>query len=181
MTNEKTDQQLYQEFLKQNQQSFEALVIRHKNNLIYFIMRYVKRLDIAEEIAQDVFVYLLEHPEKYNFQYSLKTYLYLIGKSRAINYCKKERRLVSIHEQDNYSSDEEELENLIFSQETMRILKGKMEQMKPQYQWVIYLVDMEGLSYMETSKVLGKSLSNTKVLLHRAREKLSNLMRKEEV
>ena len=69
MTEEKPDKALYLEFLNENQASFETLVLRHKNNLIYFIQRYVKDFSVAEDIAQDVFVYLLEHKENYKFQY----------------------------------------------------------------------------------------------------------------
>ena len=70
---EKTDKQLYKEFLLGNNESFEEIVIRHKNSIIYFIQRYVKNLDIAEDLAQDVFVYLLINKKNYKFEYSLKT------------------------------------------------------------------------------------------------------------
>ena len=53
---EKTDKELYHEFLQENMTSFEEIIIRHKDKLIYFIMRYVKNIDIAEDLAQDVFV-----------------------------------------------------------------------------------------------------------------------------
>ena len=77
---EKTDKQLYREFLLGDNESFEKIVIRHKNPIIYFIQRYVKNLDIAEDLAQDVFVYLLVNKKNYKFEYSLKTYLYTIAK-----------------------------------------------------------------------------------------------------
>lgn len=51
---EKTDKELYHEFLQENMTSFEEIIIRHKDKLIYFIMRYVKNIDIAEDLAQDV-------------------------------------------------------------------------------------------------------------------------------
>ena len=53
---QETDKKLYQEFLKGNNSSFEKIVIKHKDKLIYFISTYVKNIDIAEDIAQDVFV-----------------------------------------------------------------------------------------------------------------------------
>ena len=85
---EKTDKQLYKEFLLGNKESFEKIVIRHKNQLIYFIQRYVRSVDIAEDLAQDVFVYVLINKKNYKFEYSLKTYLYTIAKSKALNYTK---------------------------------------------------------------------------------------------
>ena len=59
---EKTDKELYHEFLQENMTSFEEIIIRHKDKLIYFIMRYVKNIDIAEDLAQDVFCLLYTSP-----------------------------------------------------------------------------------------------------------------------
>ena len=44
---EKTDKELYKEFLLGNNKSFEEIVIRHKDSIIYFIQRYTKSVDIA--------------------------------------------------------------------------------------------------------------------------------------
>ena len=86
---EKTDKELnsWVKFIENpgNNKSFEEIVIRHKDSIIYFIQRYTKSVDIAEDLAQDVFVYILMHKKNYRFEYSLKTYLYTIAKSKALN------------------------------------------------------------------------------------------------
>ena len=74
------DKKLYKEFLNGNKDAFDRIVNKYKNNLIYFITRYVKDPEIAEDIFQDCLLYLLENKEKYDFKYSLKTYLYTIAK-----------------------------------------------------------------------------------------------------
>ena len=91
---EKTDKELYKEFLQGNKESFEKIVIKHKDAMIYFIQKYVKSIDIAEDLAQDVFVYILIHKKNYKFEYSLKTYLYTIAKSKALNYIKRVRKII---------------------------------------------------------------------------------------
>ena len=63
----KTDKELYKEFLHGSKESFEKIVIKHKDTMIYFIQKYVKSIDIAEDIAQDVFVYILIHKKNYKF------------------------------------------------------------------------------------------------------------------
>ena len=182
MTEEKPDKALYLEFLNENQTSFETLVLRHKNNLVYFIQRYVKDFSVAEDIAQDVFVYLLEHKENYKFQYSFKTYLYMIAKSRAINYVTAQKRWRKIENLENYQTDET-LEDIIFSREEWSRVRKQLETLKPDMQVAIYLVDMEGLSYQEASKILNKTLSGLKVTLHRARKALAQKVKtgKEEI
>lgn len=81
------DKKLYSEFLNGNSNSLEILVEKYKNNLIYFIFGYVKNLETAEDIFQDIIIYLLEKKEIYNFKYSFKTFLYIIAKSKALNWC----------------------------------------------------------------------------------------------
>ena len=125
---EKTDKELYHEFLQGNQKSFEEIIIRHKDKLIYFLIRYVKNIDIAEDLAQDVFVYILINKKNYKFEYSLKTYLYTIAKSKALNYIKRERRIVELDE--NQLEDLEELEEKVFKNERAENLKKAIQKLK---------------------------------------------------
>lgn len=145
--------------------------------MIYFIYRYVKSIDIAEDLAQDVFVYLLIHKENYDFNYSLKTYLYTIAKSKALNYLKREKRIVAINENDIY--DVQTLEEKVFLNERKNNLKQAMLKLKPEYQSAVYLADIEELSYKEIGQIMKKSESGIKSLIFRARKSLEEILRKE--
>ena len=79
--------------------------MKYKDNLIYFISKYTNNIYVAEDISQDVFVYILLNKDKYDFKYSLKTYLYMIAKCRAINYLKKESRIIRIDNQERLYKD----------------------------------------------------------------------------
>lgn len=174
---EKTDKELYNEFLQGNKESFEKIVIRHKDAIIYFIQRYVKNIDIAEDLAQDVFVYILIHKKNYKFEYSLKTYLYTIAKSKALNYIKRERRIVELDE--NQFEDLEELEEKVFKNERAENLKKAIQKLKIEYQSAIYLADIEELSYKEIAHILKKTDSSVKILIHRARKSLEKIVMEE--
>lgn len=174
---EKTDKQLYKEFLLGNKTSFEEIVIRHKDSIIYFIQRYVKSIDIAEDLAQDVFVYILINKRSYKFEYSLKTYLYTIAKSKAINYIKREKRIVRLDEMK--FEDLEELEEKVFRNEKTENLKKSIKKLKIEYQNAIYLADIENLNYKEIGHILKKTESSVKVLIHRARKTLEKIIKEE--
>jgi RNA polymerase sigma-70 factor (ECF subfamily) len=175
----KQDIELYKEFLKSKNDNtaFESIMDKYRLPLIYFIQRYVKVLDIAEDIAQDVFVYILINKKEYDFKYSLKTYLYTIAKSRALNYLKREKRIVAINENQIFAN--EELEEVIFSKEKSTNLRKAVNRLSAKYQPVIYLADIENLKYKEICKVLNVSLPQVKVLLHRARKKLKIILESE--
>ena len=73
MENEK-DKELYMNFLQGDMSALEKLIIKYKKNLTYFIFSYVKNMDLAEDIFQNVIVYILEKKEQYNFNYSFNNY-----------------------------------------------------------------------------------------------------------
>ena len=99
------DQDLYIKFLDGNQKAFEDIMDRYSEKLIYFIFGFVKDSEAAKDLSQDVFVYILMNKEKYNFKYSLKTYLYIIARSKAIDYLRKQKRKVEFKEQYLYQDE----------------------------------------------------------------------------
>ena len=175
-----TDRELYEQYLLGSKKAFEEMVIRHKNNIIYFITRYVKDIQIAEDISQDVFVYLLVKPEQYDFKYSLKTYLYMIAKCRAINYIKRESKISHMTETIDIP-DSKELEDLVFSKNISENVRKTINKLKQSYQLIIYLVDFEGMSYNEVAQIMGKSLGQVKSTLYNARQQLKSFLEKEEM
>lgn len=174
------DKILYENFLNGNISAFEELVIRHKDNLIYFISRYTGGdIYIAEDIAQDVFAYVYVYKEKYNFDYTFKTFIYTLGKNKAIDYVRKQSKLKLLpldNDKEDLFSEEILLEDKIISDEEKKFLLDSIKRLKPEYEKAIYLADFEDLPYEEITKILGKTLSQTKVLIHRARKSLRKIM-----
>ena len=68
------DKYLYNNFLKGDMDSFKCLILKYKNNLIYFLLKYVKDMQIAEDISQDVFVYILVNKLIVNCYFDLQYY-----------------------------------------------------------------------------------------------------------
>lgn len=167
------DKILYKEFLDGNEKSFNKLIKKHKTNMIYFITRYVKDIEVAEDIFQDVMIYILNNKEKYNFKYSLKTYLYTIAKSRAINYLKKENKNIEI--KDDYN-DFNNIEELVCSNENVEKIYKAIQEMPVEYQLVIHLTKIEKLSYKDTARIMEKTESQIKTLAHNSKKKLKKIL-----
>lgn len=176
------DKKLYKKFLEGDKEALETIIKKYEKNLKYFILKYVKDVDEAEDIYQSVIVYILEKKEMYDYKYSLKTYLYTIAKSRALNYIKKQKR-VTFELEENIVVHEEEklLEDIILSNERKEKIVGVMKKMSIEYQQVLYLTIIEGLSYEETAEIMEKSISQIKNLIHRARKKMKKLLIEEKV
>lgn len=180
--NETDDKVLYKKFLNGDMKSFEDLVMKYRKNLIYFIYRYVKNAEIAEDIFQDIIVYLIDKKEIYNFDYSFKTFLYTIARSKSLNYIRDEKSKYDYREiSDNLFIEDELLENVIIRKENHKEIQKVFQKLNKEYQEVIYLTQIEGLSYNEVAEIMKKSISQIKNLVHRARIKLKKLLIEEKV
>ena len=54
------DKKLYNDYLNGNIESFKHLYIKYKDKIRYFIFGIVKDYEKAEDIMQDVFIYILK-------------------------------------------------------------------------------------------------------------------------
>lgn len=171
------EEQQYLRFLNGDINGFEELVLGNKDHLIYFINQYVRDIHMAEDIAQDVFVDIYIKKERYQFKYRFKTYLYTIARNKAVDYIRKQKKIISTVEFEELQTDRQNLEdeallNAMIWKEEREQLRKAIQTLKIEYQTLILLVDLEGLSYKEAAKVLHKTVPQVKVTLHRARKML---------
>lgn len=177
----KTDIELYKDFLNGNKESFNVIIQRYRKPLISFIMKYVKNIEVSEDLAQDTFLYMLVNKKEYDFKYTLKTYIYTIAKCRSINYLKKQNKKVIFDESYIVDLDiEDDMDNNLIKKEKYQLLYDNLKKLKQEYQIAIYLADFQGFQYKEISKILNKTMPQTKMLIHRARKSLNRLLRKED-
>ena len=112
---------------------------------------------------------------------SFKYYIYLVARSKALNYINVEKRRNEITEK-YLANDDEQIEkdvlDIITTEENKKELLESIELLDERYKNAIYLVNIEGLSYEETSKILGETLQNTKNLIHRGKKQLRKILLK---
>ena len=178
--NEVRDKKLYKEFLEGNGDALNELIGYYRNELIYFIHKYVKDFHAAEDVSQEVFVYLLKHKDVYNFKYSFRTYLYTIAKSRACNYIKARKKIVFIEENAEKTFTEiADVEEEVFKSFESDRVRETIKKLKKEYQIAIYLIDLNRLSYEETAVIMNKSITQVKALIHNARKRLKVFLEQE--
>lgn len=171
-----SDKILYQAFLEGDISAFEELVLRYRHNLVYFILQFLKDYQSAEDIAQEVFAYIYVNPGRYSNTYQFKTYLFMLGKRRAIDFIRKNssRKFVPLEEFE--AEDIHSLEDIIFQKESAVWMKQAMKKLKPEYQQVLVLIYLNGLSVAEAAEVMDRSTAATKVLSHRAKKSLKRIL-----
>lgn len=171
----------YRRFLDGDESGFDEILDLYQDSLLFFINRYVHNLTVAEDLAEDSFLELLIHKHRYNFHTSLKTYLFIIGRNKALNYLKHQSKLPfeDIENTEIQAVDTLSLEERILNDERKRALNAAMEDLSDDYRVVIHLVHFEDLSYEEAAKVMNKSRKQIENLVYRAKGSLKNTLVKE--
>lgn len=173
------DKKLYNDYLDGQKEAFEVLYNKYIKKVEYFVFNIVKDYQKAEDIAQETFIYVMQNKMKENV--SFKYYIYMVAKSRAINYIKIEKRRTQISEEYLYNfteNIEKDVLEFITREETKKEIIEAIELLDEKYKNAIYLVKIENLSYEETSKILGQTLQNTKNLIHRGKKELRKILLK---
>ena len=170
------DIKLYNEYLQGKIESFELLYNKYKSKIQYFVFNIVKDYEKAEDITQEVFMYILKN--NFKQECSFKCYIYIIAKSRAINYLKNQERKKEIDEKYLlYETNllENDIADTVERNETRKNVINAINLLDDKYKNAIYLVKIEGLSYKETAKILGEKPENVKNLVHRGKKNLRKI------
>lgn len=165
--------EIYRRFIDGDERAFNEIMSKYRDSLALFIYRFVGDMSAAEDIAIDVFTFIIVHRSHYNFKTSFKTYIFMLGRSRALDYIrhKKTIEIIPLSDTDAESSDDNGIspENAAFDSERRRVLNEAIEKLPEQMRTAVYLVYFEELSYAETGKIIKKSVKQIDNLLYRAK------------
>ena len=164
----------YRRFLDGDEGAFSELMKELFRGLVFFINGFVHDTHTAEDIAIDVFSDLIVYRHRYNFKVSLKTYLYMVGRSRALDYLKHRKVIdfVALSEANAVADDSAALERLVLTDERKRLIHGAVAKLPTDMGVAVHLIYFEELTYEEAAKVMKKSRKQVDNLLYRAKKEL---------
>ena len=180
LSNTLTDQLLVKNFLKGDNNSFELLLMRHKNRVFSFIMSKIKNRDLAEDIFQDTLIKVINSLQKgkYNEEGKFLPWMMRIAHNLVIDSFRKESKMRKIRPNlefdifdilDDGSKDQEEvmIEKQVYSD-----LKDLIEKLPEDQMEVLKLRYFEDMSFKKISDLTGVSINTA---LGRMRYALINL------
>jgi RNA polymerase sigma-70 factor, ECF subfamily len=194
------DAQLVAALRAGDEKSFLALVEQHHASLVRVAMGYVSSHAVAEEVAQDAWVGLLEGLDRFEGRSSLKTWLFRILTNLAKTRGERERRNVAFSDLVTVAVAHDEAavppgrfqptggrnpghwkapprawdvpEERLLSKEILAVVDAAVAELPVAQGQVITLRDIEGWSAAEVCNALQISDANQRVLLHRARSRV---------
>ena len=169
----------YRRFLDGDENAFDDIMKALFHPLVFFLNRYVHDPEVAEDLAMDAFTALIVHKHRYHFQVSLKTYLFMIGRSRALDYLKRKKivEFVALSRED--FADERSLEEMVLTDQRKKAIHAAINKLPEEMQTAVHLVYLEGLSYESAAKVMKKSRKQVDNLLYRAKKELRIILEKD--
>lgn len=150
---------------------------KYKDKIQYFVYNIVKDYQKAEDITQDVFIYIMQN--KINDGYNFKYYIYLVARSRAYNQINMEKRRTEINEKyilDESMKIEQDVADIIIKNEKRKAIVDAIDRLDNRYKNAMYLIKIEELTYQETAQILGESIQNVKNLIHRGKKELRKIL-----
>ncbi|HVP67964.1 MAG TPA: sigma-70 family RNA polymerase sigma factor [Anaeromyxobacteraceae bacterium] len=176
--------------------AFAALVSRHSGPLLRLATTFVRDRAVAEEVVQETWLGALTGLSSFEGRSSVRTWLFQILVNKARTRSVREGRTVPFsalaqrEESEGGTREagrfdgagawleppagwtEEDPERLAIGAETQAAIEAAIRDLPEGQRAVITLRDVEGLEADEICNVLGITVTNQRVLLHRARAKV---------
>jgi RNA polymerase sigma-70 factor (ECF subfamily) len=182
--------------------AFAALLDTHHAALVRLAMVYVHNHAVAEEVAQETWLGVLQGLDRFEARSSLKTWIFHILVNRAKTRAAREGRHIpfsavwnpdlepaepAVSPERFLSADHPQWphhwaapprswgnspEERLVSRETLGYIREAVATLPPSQREVITLRDIEGWTSQEVCNLLGVTETNQRVLLHRARSKV---------
>ena len=187
--------ELIQRLRAGDEQAFVVLVRRYHDSMIRLASSFVPSRAVAEEVVQDTWMGVVRGIGNFEGRSSLRTWLFRILVNRARTAGTRERRSVAIGDAepavDPSRFDEagawqsppeqwvEEADDRLRSGKLAGRVRSVIEELPARQREVVTLRDVEGLSSDEVCHVLEITDGNQRVLLHRGRSRVRQVLETE--
>jgi RNA polymerase sigma-70 factor (ECF subfamily) len=155
-------------------ESFAELVRRYEGRLLLFMKHKTGNIADAEDLVQEAFIKAYSNIKKYRSCFRFSTWLFTIASRLAATHYKK-LMIQTARQNEIIDNSSAEAVTEKESSDNLWLMAGNLPDNQYQVLWLKYIEDM---SVKEISKVMGKSQTNVKVLLYRARINLSRQLRR---
>ena len=174
-----SDREILESVKKGNHSDYAILIDRYKNKAFSMLTRMLKNKMEAEEVLQDCFLKAFKGLNNFKGEAKFSTWFYKIVYNSALSRLslqkrKTESEMTSIDEHFDLKSDYDY--NISEQNDLSLYINEMVNKLPPNYASVITMFYLESMSCEEISKVMGTSENNVKVMLHRSRTALKEMM-----
>jgi RNA polymerase sigma-70 factor (ECF subfamily) len=185
-----SDQEVVRHAARGREAAYRELIRRYQRPVFSLIYRMVRDRELAEDLAQETFIKVLNAIDSYRPEYKFSSWIFKIANNAAIDQLRRRSlNTLSLDGSPN-AANAEAIESTTLQigdtresqldEVTSRELGSQIEraigQLRPEYRSCIILRHIEGRPYEEIAEMLDLPLGTVKTYIHRARNELRILL-----
>lgn len=187
---DRSDQEIVVLARKGQEPAYRELVRRYERPVFSLIYRMVRNRELAEDLAQDTFVKVLNALGTYRPEFKFSSWVFKIANNVAIDQLRRRELETLSLEGSPHATTPDAVEATTLELGTggesaldevaNRELGGEIERaiakLRPEYRTCILLRHVEDRSYEEIAEVMDLPLGTVKTYIHRARHELRAML-----
>jgi len=151
--------------------TFEDVFRTNYSPLLFYSVSITGRMDVAEEIIQELFYVLWKERENLQIVRSLKAYLYGAVRNRSLQYC-EHRRIVENYSESVRATGMEittlDAQEILESKELEEIIRKTMDNMPERRLKIFKMHRFESKKYSEIANLLSLSIKTVEAEITKA-------------
>ena len=169
---------------KGDRNAFDDLMRKYYPRILNFAYRFIGNRQLAEDLAQDVFMKVYRSAARYQPYSKFQTWLYTIAKNTCLNELRSHRSPVISLDEGPHADDSElrkELPNPVadpatdlLEKEREAQVRAAIDDLSEKQKMAVLLKRYEGFTYAEIAATLDVTEKAVKSLLSRAKVNLKN-------
>ena len=160
--------------------AFEELIKRHQDLVFSLSFKLTGNRELANDVAQESFIRAWKAIEKFRGDSTFGTWIYRITVNTAWTLRKKAKKHYSLNIEDTQEpvviDEKKDPELVAINSDLSVVLRKALNQIPLEQRIIVELKNIEGRSHKEIADYLDISVTAAKVRLHRAHQKLRNIL-----
>ena len=160
--------------------AFEELVKRHQELVFSLSFKLTGNRELANDVAQEAFIRAWKAIGKFRGDSTFGTWIYRITVNTAWTLRKKAKKHYSLNIEDTQEpvvvDEKKDPELVAINSDLSLVLRKALNQIPLEQRIIVELKNIEGRSHKEIADYLDIIVTAAKVRLHRAHQKLRNIL-----
>ena len=169
-----------------SEKAYRELLDRYQRPVFSLVYRMVRDRELAEDLAQETFVKVFNHLDRFNPKYKFSSWIFKIASNLAIDTLRKREPLTVSLDGSRHAETPDEIEStritveskdenpeeFLEAKELGQEIERAISRLRPEYRTAILLRHVEGRAYEEIAEIMSLPLGTVKTFIHRARGEL---------
>ena len=185
-----TDQEVVRHAVIGREAAYRELIRRYQRPVFSLVFRMVRDRELAEDLAQETFVKVLNAIDSYRPEYKFSSWIFKIANNAAIDHLRRRNLDTLSIDGSPHAETAEAIEattlqlgdgqesplDEVASRELGEQIERAINALRPAYRSCILLRHIDGRPYEEIAEILDLPLGTVKTYIHRARNELRILL-----